>query len=143
MARLFTGRREIVFALAIIALAFAIWSAVAIKPASAEEQVTKYQGILADVLCATRGTALDGADMMKHPEKHTVGCLKEPPCKASGYGVLTKGPDGTFVFHKFDKKGNELALGVIDKTKKSDNVSVEVTGQMKEGIIGVNSIVEK
>jgi hypothetical protein len=143
MTRLFTGRRQIVFGLTIVGLAFAVWSAVAVMPASAEEQGTKYQGILADVLCATRGTALDGADMMKHPEKHTVGCLKEPPCKASGYGVLTKGQDGTFAFHKFDKKGNELALAVIDKTKKSDNLSVEVTGQMKEGVISVNTVVEK
>jgi hypothetical protein len=110
---------------------------------SAEMKGMKYEGYLADVLCATRGTALDGADMMKHPEKHTVACLKEPQCVASGYGILTKGADKTYTFHKFDKKGNELALELIKKTQKKDSLSVTVTGQMKDGIINVDSIMEK
>ena len=42
----------------------------------AEMQGMNYEGYLADVLCATR-VALDGADMMRHPEKHSVACLKE------------------------------------------------------------------
>ncbi len=111
--------------------------------AAAEAQAAKYEGYLADVLCATRGTALDGADMMKHPEKHSVGCLKESPCVASGFGVLVKGKDDTYAFSKFDKKGNELALELINKTKKKDNFTVEVTGSLKDGVFNVSSIVEK
>jgi uncharacterized protein YejL (UPF0352 family) len=121
----------------------AVWAANVINPSVAQAQATSYEGYLADVLCATRGTALDGADMARHPEKHSVACLKEPQCVASGYGILTKGNDETFTFHKFDKKGNELALELIKKTQKKDSLSVKVLGQMKEGILNVESIVEK
>jgi len=127
--------------MAILSLIIGSWAALVANPAFA--QATKYEGYLADVLCATRGTALDGADMMKHPEKHTVACLKEPPCVASGFGVLVKGKDDAYAFHKFDKKGNELATQLINKTAKKDALSVEVTGQMKDGIINVDNIVEK
>lgn len=129
--------------MAILSLIMGSLAALVANPAFAQAQATKYEGYLADVLCATRGTALDGADMMKHPEKHSVACLKEPPCLTSGYGVLTKGKDETYIFHKFDKKGNELATQLINKTAKKDALSVEVTGQMKDGIVNVDNIVEK
>ena len=126
-----------------LTLVVAIGAAIISNPSAADMQATKYEGYLADVLCATRGTALDGADMLRHPEKHSVACLKEPPCVASGFGILTKGTGDTFTFHKFDQKGNELALELIKKTQKKDSFSVEVTGQMKDGIINVTGIVEK
>ena len=129
--------------MAILSLVMGSWAALVANPAFAQAQATKYEGYLADVLCATRGTALDGADMMKHPEKHSVACLKEPPCVASGFGLLVKGKDDAYAFHKFDKKGNELAMQLINKTAKKDALSVEVTGQMKDGIINVDNIVEK
>lgn len=110
---------------------------------AAETQGTKYEGYLADALCAGKGTALDGADMVMHPEKHSVACLKEPPCLASGYGVSIKGKDDKYIFHKFDKKGDELAQQLIGKTKKTDGLRVEVTGQMKDKVINVTDIVEK
>ncbi len=129
--------------MAILGLVMGSWAVLVANPAFAQAQGTKYEGYLADVLCATRGTALDGADMTKHPEKHTVACLKEPPCVASGFGVLVKGKDDAYAFHKFDKKGSELAMQLINKTAKKDALSVEVTGQMKDGIINVDNIVEK
>jgi len=126
----------------VLSLSVGFWAVMVPCPAGAE-QTAKYYGILADVLCATRGTALDGADMMKHPEKHTVACLKEPPCVASGYGILTKGQDESYTFHKFDKKGNELASELIKKTPKKDQLWVDVTGQTKDGILSVDHIAEK
>jgi hypothetical protein len=129
--------------MAILSLVMGSWGALVANPAFAQAQATKYEGYLADVLCATRGTALDGADMMKHPEKHSVACLKEPPCVASGFGVFVKGKDETYAFHKFDKKGNELAVQLINKTAKKDGVLVEVTGQLTDGIINVQNIAEK
>jgi hypothetical protein len=120
--------------------AFAVAAAI---PAEAEMQAMKYEGFLADVLCADRGTALDGADMTTHPEKHSVACLKEPQCVASGFGIMIKGMNDKYAFTKFDKKGDELALALINKTQKKDSLMVEVTGQMKDGVINVESIVEK
>ncbi|MGO8880106.1 MAG: hypothetical protein ACLPVO_06755 [Desulfomonilaceae bacterium] len=127
----------------ILSVVVITWAADVKNHAFAQTQDTRYEGYVADVLCATRGTALDGADMLNHPEKHTVGWLKEPPCVASGFGILTTTKDETYTFHKFDKKGNELALELIKKTKKRDHSLVVVTGQMKDGVINVDSIVEK
>ena len=110
---------------------------------SAIAQDMNYEGYLADVLCAERGTALDGADMTKHPEKHSVACLKEPPCMASGFGILIKNKDAGYTFHKFDQKGNQLVKDLLAKTKKIDNMTVAVMGQIKDGIVGVSSISEK
>ncbi len=124
-------------------LVVGLGTTMAVSSASAEMQGMNYEGYLADVLCATRGTALDGADMMRHPEKHSVACLKEEQCVASGYGILTKGAGETYAFQKFDKKGNELALELIKKTHKKDSLSVIVIGQMKDGILNVENIMEK
>jgi len=38
--------------------------------------------------------------------------------QTSGYGNLTKGKDEEYTFHKFDEKGNELVLKLIEKTQK-------------------------
>ncbi|HTY26131.1 MAG TPA: hypothetical protein VMC85_23575 [Desulfomonilaceae bacterium] len=129
--------------LTIAALVVGFWAVNVTYPAAAQAQETKYEGYLADALCAGRGTALDGADMKKHPEKHSVACLKEPPCVASGFGVLTKGKDDNYTFHKFDKKGDELALELIKKTKKTDHLSVDVAGRLENGVLNVQSITEK
>ena len=132
------------FLLAIaLSLVVGLGATMVANPVTAEMKAMNHEGYLADVLCATRGTALDGADMMKYPEKHTVACLLEPQCASSGYGILTKGKDGAYTFHKFDKKGNEVALELIKKTQKKDSLSVMVTGQIKEGVVNVESIVEK
>jgi hypothetical protein len=126
-----------------LSLVVGLAATMATKQATAAMMGSQYEGYLADVLCATRGTALDGADMVRHPEKHSVACLKEPQCVASGYGILTKGMGETYTFHKFDKKGNELAQELIKKTQKKDSLMVKVTGQMKDGVINVESIMEK
>jgi hypothetical protein len=130
------------FAIA-LSLVVGLGATMVAKQATAAMMGSQYEGYLADVLCATRGTALDGADMVRHPEKHSVACLKEPQCIASGYGILTRGKGETYTFHKFDKKGNELALELIKKTQKKDSFTVKVTGHMKDGVINVESIVEK
>jgi hypothetical protein len=142
MKNLARGFNKSLLLLTIVGLAACFWAANVTNPSDAQAQGAKYDGYLADVLCATRGTALDGADMTKHPEKHSVACLKEPPCVASGFGVLVKGKDDTYAFHKFDKKGNELAMQLINKTANKDSMSVEVTGQLVDGIINVQSIAE-
>ena len=142
MKDLLVNRSNTIILLVIIGMVVAL-SVGDVCKAAAQTQATKFEGYLADALCAGRGTALDGADMLKHPEKHSVACLKEPPCVASGYGVMTKGAGDTYTFHKFDKKGDELAQQVIGKTKKSDSLSVEVMGAMKDGIINVTGIAEK
>lgn len=74
------------------------------------------------------------AKMKDTPDKHPTSCAIK--CAASGYGVLKA--DGSFV--AFDKAGNEKALAALKATKKADHLRVNVTGEMKDGVIAVESL---
>jgi hypothetical protein len=105
----------------------------------------KFVGYLADVACATAVTSADGFNLNTEPEKHTVACMMASGCAASGYGIeINEGTSEAknYVFTKFDKKGNELAVKLLKKTKKKDNVSIEVRGVKDGDIIKVSSLKE-
>jgi hypothetical protein len=105
-----------------------------------------YTGYLVCQSCAgaAHGMALDGVNVLKNPEKHSVGCLRMPSCIASGFGIFLKKQDGNYTYYKFNKEGSDLAYNnIVSKTTKADNLLVEVTGKMKSGIIVVNNITEK
>jgi hypothetical protein len=68
------------------------------------------------------------------PDKHPTSCALK--CADSGYGVLKA--DGSFV--PFDKAGNQKALAALKATKKADHLRVNVTGEMKDGVIAVASL---
>lgn len=36
-------------------------------------------------MCAGQGKTADGVNVLKHPEKHTVNCLRMYTCVKSGY----------------------------------------------------------
>ena len=103
-----------------------------------------FTGYLVDQICAKKGVGFDGSDLIHHPETHTLRCLKMPVCIASGYGIYVKDQNDTYVFYKFDQKGSDLALAnIVNKTKKTDNIIVEVKGKFKDNTIMVESILEK
>jgi hypothetical protein len=103
-----------------------------------------FTGYLVDQICAKKGVGFDGSDLIHHPETHTLRCLKMPVCIASGYGIYVKDQKDIYVFYKFDQKGSDLALAnIVNKTKKTDNIIVEVTGKIKDNTIMVESILEK
>jgi hypothetical protein len=110
---------------------------------TAQAKPVEFQGILGDVACWTAGTAGDGTDMKANPEKHTVACLKMPGCEASGYGIIMKNAEGKYEFTKFDDAGNKMAIDLLKKTKKTDNMMVKVLGTKEQGILKVKSIVEQ
>jgi len=99
-------------------------------------------GYLSDVMCAKNGESGGGFDLLKSPEKHTVACMKMPPCVKSGYGIFMKDGAGRYAFFKFDAKGTELAKGLLDKTKKDDNVGIKVTGKLVGDTFMVESLME-
>ncbi len=68
------------------------------------------------------------------PDKHTRECALK--CAGSGYGVLKA--DGTFV--PFDKAGTEKALAALKGSKKADHLRVNVTGEVKDGVIAVSAL---
>jgi hypothetical protein len=103
-----------------------------------------YTGYLVCQMCAAQGMAADGADVQKHPEKHTVNCLKMYTCVKSGFGIFIQSKDGNYTFYKFDKKGNDLAYeNIVAKTAKSDNLLVRITGKLNGNSISVNAISEQ
>ena len=126
--------------LAIISLSVLLFQVVAV----AEDHV--FEQYLYDVDCAKKAIADDGTVLRTFPEKHTVACLKKPSCMASGYGLIIRNKKtGRYNFYKFDEKGNELAIKLLETTKKTDNMKIKVTGTIddKGMILKVKSIEEK
>ncbi|MYA79945.1 MAG: hypothetical protein F4X39_05390 [Acidobacteriia bacterium] len=57
-------------------------------------------------------------------------------CKQSGFGLVTQ--EGKYI--KFDEKGNIKALNELERTGKQDELLVKVTGEMRGGMIQVESV---
>jgi hypothetical protein len=106
-------------------------------------EAKNHVGYLADVLCGQKGVSAFGSNLITNPEKHTVACMKMPPCEASGYGIYMKdAKSGKYVFYKFDEKGTELAKGLLKNTKKANNMLIKVEGTLDEDTIIVENIIE-
>jgi hypothetical protein len=58
--------------------------------------VSAISGIIVDRACVDMRTAFDGADMLKNPRAHTVGCILMPPCIASGFCLMRIGAAGNW-----------------------------------------------
>jgi uncharacterized protein YxeA len=106
-----------------------------------------YKGYISCVRCGTSPTGIagDGTNMKTDADKHTVACMTEPECAASGYGLEIN--EGTamaknFVFYKFDKKGSDMAAKILKNTKRKSGVLVEVKGMKTKGMITVTSVKE-
>jgi len=104
-----------------------------------------FEQYLLDVDCANKAITDDGTNFKTNLTKHTVACLKKPSCMASGYGVIIRNiKTGRYNFYKFDEKGDELAIKLLETTKKTDNMKIKVRGTVdQEMIIKVTSIEEK
>ena len=105
---------------------------------------TKFDGVLIDKLCSYKaetrivpGPRLEGGIVEAYTE--TRECALKPECQKSGYGVFTY--DNQFV--PFDAEGNRKALALLKETKQEDNLIVEVTGKLQDGMIKVDTIVLK
>ncbi|HEY6952282.1 MAG TPA: hypothetical protein VI758_07730, partial [Bacteroidota bacterium] len=92
-------------------------------------------GYLLDNACATKMSKLDEAKATEKAMKHPKDCALQDACKASGYGIMSKGK-----FIKFDENGNKLASDYFDKTKKESGFLVEVKGTMDGDLLKVESI---
>jgi hypothetical protein len=82
---------------------------------------------LMDAGCAAK------ADMVAHPDDHPKSCAMQ--CSKAGFGAIV---DGKFV--KFDKKGSDLAAEAVKKTEKKDHLRATVTGELKDGVIEVDTL---
>ena len=101
-----------------------------------------YKGWVVDQLCASKGIAADKTDLKTSPQNHTVMCALMPPCIASGYGIYVDKGDGSFEYYKLDKKGSDLALGILKNETKKDHVQLEVNGTLKGDTFQVKTLKE-
>jgi hypothetical protein len=86
----------------------------------------EWNGFLMDTMCAVKKT--------DQASTHTAECMKN--CARGGFGLVTK--DGKYI--KFDEAGNVKALKTLEASAKQDNLEVRVTGELKSGLLQVNSI---
>lgn len=127
--------------LAVVAGAWALWPK---SPAAKPSGPQTMTGYLICQNCGMKGKcAANNADLTTHPEKFTLKCAKMPDCIASGYGVAVKQSSGKYKFYCFDSNGSILALdGIIFRTKRADNLLVQVNGTIKNDRIIVESVTE-
>lgn len=79
-----------------------------------------------DSQCSTKAKA--------NPDAHTRTCAMA--CAKSGFGILTK--DGQYL--KFDNKGNQEALNLLQNSTEKDHLRVDVTGEKQGNVIHVQSL---
>ena len=82
-----------------------------------------WSGTVVDVMCKKN-------DLASHTKDCAISCAK------SGFGILDK--DGNYL--KFDDKGNQEALKLLQNTSKKDHLRVNVTGSKDGGVIHVQSV---
>jgi hypothetical protein len=80
------------------------------------------------------GTLMDSNCKGKDPATHTKQCAMS--CAKSGFGLV--GSDGKFI--KFDEAGNAKALAALKATNKASDLKATVTGELKDGVIRVESV---
>ena len=80
------------------------------------------------------------------PEEDTWDCLLMDSCRASGYGLAipsdSAGNVNGYIWYEFDDPGQELAYQTILNSNKWVQISVKVTGTLKDGIIEVKTMKE-
>ena len=91
-----------------------------------------FSGILIDADCAD----------FDDPPVHDLPCMLMDTCRASGYGLDVQQADGTWTFIPFDENGQNLAWDYLLHTTRMDNLHVEVTGTLTDGIIAVQTLTE-
>jgi hypothetical protein len=74
------------------------------------------------------------AKVKADPDAHTRACALS--CAKSGFGILDK--DGNYL--KFDDKGNQEALKLLQNTDKKDHLRVNVSGTKEGNTIHVQSL---
>ena len=122
----------------------------ACKSSNTSSKETVYRGYVIDQTCGLpdkdameMGDGNGKIDLTKNPEKHTNACNLMPDCSKNGLGISIKQVDGNYKYFKFDKDGSNLAKKeIVDKTKKKDNISVEVKGIINKDTIKITTISE-
>lgn len=125
-------------AMVAFALLFAAFSLMAQEKTEKKEASGEkiFKGYLADKMCGTGFTKTGDAKVAAtKAKKHTKDCALEENCRASGYGLVIGGK-----YRKFDANGDKLAFEYLNKTKKENDLYVEVKGTADGDGISVAAI---
>lgn len=79
-----------------------------------------------DTQCSTKAKA--------NPDAHTKSCAMA--CAKSGFGII----DNNGNYLKFDAKGNQEALKLLESSNKTDHIRVDVSGKKDGDVIHVQSV---
>ena len=90
------------------------------------------RGYLVDMLCVRQRKS----EGVKLGQEHTRMCLRMPNCIKSGYAVMTL----DYQILKFDQKGTEKAIKLLDKTDQQQGFVVQVSGKITGDEIQVSKI---
>ena len=101
--------------------------------ATARSTEVTLKGYLLDKMCSAKTMA--STDPTANAKDHKTECAVS--CADGGYGVVADGK-----YYTFDAKGNKLAAAILKNTKKTDSLSVEVTGTVDGTRINVSSLKE-
>lgn len=122
--------------LGVVLLATVIAAMTAIGQEKSEMKATVFKGYLADKMCGSKfvqsGDSKTATDKAK---KHSKDCALADNCSASGFGLVVGAK-----YLKFDAAGDKYALDYLNKTKKTNNLWVEVKGTADGDNINVASI---
>lgn len=79
-----------------------------------------------DTQCSTKAKA--------NPDAHTKTCALA--CEKSGFGII----DNSGNYLKFDAKGNQEAMKLLQSSNRSNHIRVDVSGKKEGDVIHVESL---
>lgn len=79
-----------------------------------------------DTQCSTKAKA--------NPDAHTKACALA--CAKSGFGII----DSSGNYFKFDAKGNQEAIKLLESSNKQNHLRVDVSGKKDGDVIHVQSL---
>lgn len=99
------------------------------------EGVAKWQGYVIDKQCAD--SVREDSNPISFIQHHTRDCSLMSNCRALGYCLYSNGK-----WLDFDKKGNELAIKLLQASKKKSGVFSEATGILEGKVLKVQAMKE-
>ena len=96
---------------------------------------TTWQGYVVDKQCAD--SVRKDHDPTMFIQHHTKDCALMANCRLRGYAVYSKGS-----WLDLDKRGNELAIQLIKRSKRQSGFYVEIVGMSRQSTLSVKSMKE-
>ena len=94
------------------------------------------RGYLVDTLCVKE----EAAQLSSLGSKHTKKCLQMPTCRESGYALLVPSNNNTNDVLRLDKRGNDLAIRLVNSRHAESGWLLRATGKRKGDEFAVSTL---